>query len=246
MRRFALPFALLTVATLAGCHGETPACAPLEPTSRAAPSASVAGSALPGPAIDLSQGGDASAVLAIRVARDGALSIEGARVEDPIQLTARTRTSLQARPDLRIVISAEKDVPFERVIRAVDLVSAAGATRISFAVAPPAASGAAGGPAEPPTAVPTPSLYSDEPWRCARPTHAPHGDASSGAEAGVFVRIHVDAAGNPTNVDVIDDPGRGLGEAARACAMARTYRPAVDAKGRPVPGALKLQIKFAP
>jgi hypothetical protein len=193
----------------------------------------------------------AGAPLGIEVARDGTVSIEGSRLADASELTSRTRMSLQTRPDLRVVIAADKETPFDRVVRVADFVKQGGATHISFAVAKspaPAArtttpTGASGGEPAPPT-VPTPSVFPGEAWNCPSPGHPAHSDPSKQEHAEVFVRIYVDANGNPEKVDVLEDPGRGFGEAARECAMRRSYRPAIDAKGSAVPGVLKLHIRF--
>jgi hypothetical protein len=43
-------------------------------------------------------------------------------------------------------------------------------------------------------------------------------------------------------VDILEDPGSGLGEAARSCALAQSYRPAVDASGKPIASVKKLRL----
>lgn len=51
----------------------------------------------------------------------------------------------------------------------------------------------------------------------------------------VYVRVvvEVDPDGSPVRARVVDDPGHGFGEAARACAMTDRYVPGLGADGRP-------------
>jgi hypothetical protein len=54
--------------------------------------------------------------------------------------------------------------------------------------------------------------------------------------AWVRMAVAVGADGTPTSVTVLQDPGDGLGEAARACAMTMHFLPARDGNGRAVAG----------
>ncbi|MDX9720449.1 MAG: hypothetical protein RBU37_06870 [Myxococcota bacterium] len=49
----------------------------------------------------------------------------------------------------------------------------------------------------------------------------------------VIIRVHTDAAGVVQRVDILRDPGDGFGDAARQCALASTFTPALDDDGQP-------------
>jgi periplasmic protein TonB len=78
-------------------------------------------------------------------------------------------------------------------------------------------------------------------WRCPFPGEA---DAAGVDEAVATLAITVDAAGKPGKIAVLRDPGHGFGRAARRCALARRYLPALDAAGRPTAGALVVHVRF--
>jgi hypothetical protein len=62
----------------------------------------------------------------------------------------------------------------------------------------------------------------------------------------VQLSVHVDAAGH-ARADrlLLESPrGQGFGQAARACASALHFAPAVDAHGMPVKGVAKLELRF--
>jgi hypothetical protein len=48
------------------------------------------------------------------------------------------------------------------------------------------------------------------------------------------VSVTVGPNGKPISVEIISDPGHGLGGIARSCAFAQTYRPGRDKDGRPI------------
>ena len=60
----------------------------------------------------------------------------------------------------------------------------------------------------------------------------------------VDLEIRVAADGRAEGVTVVKEPGFGLGAAAIRCAVVRRYLPAVDSDHRPVPGTLKIRIRF--
>jgi periplasmic protein TonB len=80
-------------------------------------------------------------------------------------------------------------------------------------------------------------------WKCAFPKEA---DAPPEVDhAAVIVKVDVGASGHATNVEVFDDPGRGFGDAAKACALGATYEPARDEGGKAVAGQTsKVRIHF--
>jgi len=78
-------------------------------------------------------------------------------------------------------------------------------------------------------------------WRCPFPGEA---DAAGVDDAVATLAITVDAAGKPGKIAVLRDPGYGFGRAARRCALARNYRPGLDAAGRPTAGALVVHVRF--
>jgi biopolymer transport protein ExbD len=239
---------------LAGCGGANKCAsepeAPVASSEPVAPSSAPSGAAssgaksaspaAPAPAsssaapITMPVGAGADATLHVEIAKDGSLSIEGARLADPRELTERARASARVRPDLQVVIAADRDVPYGTVVSAIDLVRLAGVGRISFAVEHGAA-------ASPPPAQggSVPTLEPGEAWKCHYTGHLAHP-----SDVSVFVAIHVGPDGKPQTVDVLEDPGPGLGDAARLCAMNHTFRPAKDASGKPVAGVMKLRVYF--
>ncbi len=66
-------------------------------------------------------------------------------------------------------------------------------------------------------------------WSCSRLFPA---DATVNV-ASVTLVVLVSAEGRATSVQVVSDPGGGFAAAAKTCAMGQTYRPGLDADGRP-------------
>jgi protein TonB len=61
----------------------------------------------------------------------------------------------------------------------------------------------------------------------------------------VLIAVQVRADGKPTSVEVVRDPGRGFGPAARTCAMRQRYAPALDHDGTAVAGATRpFSVRF--
>ena len=52
------------------------------------------------------------------------------------------------------------------------------------------------------------------------------------------MRVKVDATGRVTDVAIVNDPGHGFGDAARACTLKDPFDPARDPKGRAVAAEL--------
>jgi protein TonB len=67
-------------------------------------------------------------------------------------------------------------------------------------------------------------------WNCPFP---PQADAEQVHRAAALVVVKVGTSGQALSATVVSDPGYGFGAAARRCAMARSYTPALDADGKP-------------
>ena len=73
-------------------------------------------------------------------------------------------------------------------------------------------------------------------------------------EPGVCVEVHsvtgkplkvsVDAGGRVASVSIANDPGNGFGREARRCALSRSWTPALDHSGSPVPGTTLVNVRF--
>jgi protein TonB len=70
-------------------------------------------------------------------------------------------------------------------------------------------------------------LDSDE-WRCPWPHAA---DQEQIDDESVTLRALVEADGRPRSISVLEDPGHGFGDAARACALRTRFTPARDRDG---------------
>ena len=71
----------------------------------------------------------------IEIASAGALSVDSKPAVEQ-QLVELTRTAHQSNPELRVVIHADGNTPWERVVRVMDLVKQGGVDRIAFGVGP--------------------------------------------------------------------------------------------------------------
>ncbi|MGB1701112.1 MAG: energy transducer TonB, partial [Nannocystaceae bacterium] len=68
-------------------------------------------------------------------------------------------------------------------------------------------------------------------WRCPWPSKALDADIY---EQSVVLKVRVGSDGRARSVEVLEDPGLGFGDAARACAMKTRFTPALDREGDPV------------
>lgn len=223
--------ATIAIVTQGCCSSEKCATAPVSapPPTPAPPPAPVVRLTPPQPA-------QPSGVFHIEVAKDGALTIEGAHVASPRELAERARASARANPDLLVIIAADPDTPFSHVLTAHDVAKQSGFSRVTIS------QGKASSPASSSTAPsqrPVPTLRAGDSWKCSISHHVDRLEEKS-----VFVAIHVGPDGNPQTVDVLDDPGFGLGDAARICALNQTFDPALDANGKPTAGVKKLRLRF--
>lgn len=175
----------------------------------------------------------APGVFRIEVAKDGGLSIEGSALKNPSELAERARASAKNRPDLLVVVTAESDTPFGVVYNAYEIAKTAGFRNVTIAHGRVATAASA----KPQQSVPM--LVSGDTFTCE--VTKPVDDLKNKS---AFVAIHVGPDGAAQTVDILEDPGSGLGDAARTCALAQKYRPAVDASGKPITGVKKLRMFF--
>jgi protein TonB len=79
-------------------------------------------------------------------------------------------------------------------------------------------------------------------WNCPFP---PEADADQIDQAVVGVRVTVRTDGSASSVVVVSDPGHGFGRAAKACALARRYQPALDRTGTPIVSSSMVNVRFS-
>jgi protein TonB len=86
-----------------------------------------------------------------------------------------------------------------------------------------------------------PGVVGDSNWNCPFPLEA---DVDRISNAIATIRVAVDAADKITRVDVLQDPAHGFGEAARRCAMGKSWRSARNLEGIPVVGSVTVRVHF--
>jgi len=128
-------------------------------------------------------------------------------------------------PSVRPIIVADGRVSWGRVVHVLDLLRQAGNAQLAFQVSA----------ASKPRAVA--SLEGDVAWSCAARERS--------LVAVPIVQVTVAPNGSASDATVLFDPGQGLGDAARACALAHRYRPARDPTGAPIPSVIDLRIAFS-
>jgi hypothetical protein len=179
-------------------------------------------------------------ILGVEIDRNGAISVDGTTLLHDRELVERVRAALQRAPELRVVLHAEKGVAFEHVIKALDLVKQGGAKYVAFGVAP-IAGGELGSVVTGSVGAPSAQVTANA-WDCPFPKEA---DEAAVDSAVVILRVSVAASGAPESVEVLSDPGNGFGDAARQCAMARTYQPAHDPSGHTVAAKTKpIRVRY--
>ncbi len=155
---------------------------------------------------------------AVRIARASPVAAQAARV-------------IAQEPDP----SAPVDLSADTFVTGTASAYAGGATAASgTSVKPVTALAPSTSPAGPPRAGPILSrpvrLAGDE-WQCPWPHEAEQQQID---EQTVTLRVVVAADGHARAVDVLADPGYGVGAAARACALLTPFAPALDPHGHPV------------
>ncbi len=86
-----------------------------------------------------------------------------------------------------------------------------------------------------------PSATGDTNWNCPFPLEA---DVERIRNATATIRVSVNAADTLVRVDIVHDPGHGFGEAARGCAMGKSWRSARDREGKPSAGSVIVRVQF--
>jgi TonB family protein len=114
-------------------------------------------------------------------------------------------------------------------------------------------------PPDEPNRLPDPAPASVDSWTtntgAARPLPVPplgggnclfphDADVHEINEAFVVLRIEVGPTGRAQSVNVMRDAGYGFGEAARECAMAMRFKPALDADGGAIPQRIFVRVRF--
>ncbi len=74
--------------------------------------------------------------LSLELAADGRVLLGGAPAASDDAIVAAARAAHAADPEVRAILRADGSVPHARVIRAIDLLKAAGITHVAFGVAP--------------------------------------------------------------------------------------------------------------
>jgi biopolymer transport protein ExbD len=168
-------------------------------------------------------------ILRVQVDKNGAFSLGGRAVGDEPALLAAIQGHPADRGTTRVVIDADRRVPFHFVIRAMDLVHRSGFSQVAFGVAPVRD--------EAPSASVTPRSTSEasvasleKVWECPFP---PDADRAKIDSAAVLLQATVSERGLAESVSVLSDPGNGFGDAARECALKQHFKPGRDADGKP-------------
>ncbi len=87
------------------------------------------------------------------------------------------------------------------------------------------------------------SLAGSSSWNCAFP---PEADEHGIDQATVTLQVSVNAEGKATAATILSDPGHGFGRAAKQCALTRSYKPALDAEGKPAAGKTPpIRVRFS-
>lgn len=79
-------------------------------------------------------------------------------------------------------------------------------------------------------------------WSCPFP---PEADADQIDQAVVTVQVTVKPDGSALSATVVSDPGHGFGRAARICALARRYQPALDRTGTAILSSNAVNVRFS-
>lgn len=79
-------------------------------------------------------GGGVQVVLAIELGREGAIAVDGKRIEGDDALLPLAKAQLAAHPGLRAVLQVDGEVKHARVIHTLDLLTRAGVDKVAFGV----------------------------------------------------------------------------------------------------------------
>jgi biopolymer transport protein ExbD len=167
--------------------------------------------------------------LRIQVDKNGAFSMEGETVADEPALMAAIKRHPADRGTTRVVIAADKRVPFDFVIQAMDALHRSGFSQVAFEVTRDRDGTATAGATSTSTNEGTVASLMTT-WDCPFPADADRAKIDSAA---VILQATVSENGVAETVWVLSDPGHGFGAAARACALDQHFKPARDANGKP-------------
>jgi protein TonB len=78
-------------------------------------------------------------------------------------------------------------------------------------------------------------------WQCPFPGEADHAGID---RAVATIRVELDVAGRVSHVSIVSDPGYGFGAAARRCALAKRWIPALDRSGNARASSATLRVRF--
>ncbi|MFO0754912.1 MAG: biopolymer transporter ExbD [Byssovorax sp.] len=164
MKRALATSSLVLLALLAACNRAPPAPSSDEGMIVAVPGlgpmrCTPIGSAAPPPSalpLDLPRvgGGELQMIFGVELHADGAMIVDGKRVDGDAELLARASDAITKNRDLRAVIRADTAVPHGRVIRVLDILKQAGISKIAFGVTPIPPGDAGPPPAAPGTNAP--------------------------------------------------------------------------------------------
>lgn len=78
-------------------------------------------------------------------------------------------------------------------------------------------------------------------WDCPFP---PEADTEQIDQAAATIEVSVGQDGRVQSVKLISDPGHGFGRQARACAMGKSFEPALDRDGNPLSSTKQFRVTF--
>jgi protein TonB len=88
-----------------------------------------------------------------------------------------------------------------------------------------------------------PQLTGSRSWDCPFPAQA---DTEQVDRATAVVSVTIGANGRAIRAQILSDPGYGFGRAAQRCAMAKRYKPARNADGRPITATTPpIRVRFS-
>jgi len=94
----------------------------------------IVGQTLPMGLPKASTGGEQQVVLAIELAQNGELAVNGSRVDNAEAIEVMAKDVLSKHPDVRAVINDDEHVEHGKVVAVMDRAKRAGITRIAFGV----------------------------------------------------------------------------------------------------------------
>jgi biopolymer transport protein ExbD len=96
----------------------------------------IVGQTLPMDLPKASSGTEEQVVFAVELAKDGAIAVNGKKVESPNEVATLARAAHENDPAVRAVINADESVAHGAVVAIMDRTKQAGITKIAFGVSP--------------------------------------------------------------------------------------------------------------